>query len=134
MRIRHALILVLLVACGGGSPTAPRPITDNLDGRWAGDNACLDLQHAATSTLRVGCGHGTIPPLNFRSDGTFDVDGTYRIEIGPVSIDPPPPAHYSGVLKNSVLTLTVTPSVSSLPQATYRLSFNPNANCGPACV
>ena len=132
MRLRHAVVLILLVACNGSS-TAPHADAV-IDGRWAGDNACLDLRHTSTSTLRVGCGHGEFPALNIRSDGTFDVDGTYRIEIGPVSQDPAPPAHYSGTLKDSRLTVTVTPSVSTLPAATYRLTYNPNATCGPACL
>ncbi len=133
MRIRHALVLLVLAACSGGSssPTAPVTMTD---GRWAGDNACLDLHQSATSNFVVGCGHGKIPPFTLRSDGTFDVEGTYRIELGPASPDPAPPAHYSGAVHSGRITLTVTPSVSSLPQATYHLEYNPNANCGPPCV
>lgn len=133
MRFRPSVILILLVACSGGSPTEPRqPVLT--DGRWAGDNACLDVHQTATTNLVVGCGHGQIPPIALRNDGTFDVDGTYRIEVGPVSPDPAPPAHYSGALANSTLTLTVTPSVVSLPRATYHLKLNPGAVCGPLCV
>lgn len=131
MRFRVVIGLLLFAACNGG-PTSPREAAR--DGRWAGDNACLDLRQASTSTLRVGCGHGEFHAIAIRADGTFDVDGTYRIEVGPVSPDPAPPAHYSGTLRNSTLTLTVTPSVSTIPPATYRLQFNPNASCGPACL
>jgi hypothetical protein len=37
--------------------------------------------------LAVGCGHGQFPRPTVRADGTFDVDGKYRIEVGPISID-----------------------------------------------
>jgi hypothetical protein len=69
------------------------------------------------------------------SDGTFEVDGTYRIEAGPVSIDPAPPAAFSGVLRGQTLTLGVTPRDPSLRPATYVLQVtNASAKCTVPCV
>ena len=128
MRLTSIVLCFSLLACNG-SPTEPRAgaITD---GRWTGDGACLMVQ--TTSTLIVGCGHGEFPTPTLRSDGTFDVDGTYRIEAGPVSTDPPPPAHYSGSLTNTTLTLRVAPMSGAV--ATYHLRMDANGTCGPRCL
>jgi len=136
MRLGAIALALSMVACHV-SPTEPRP-TALADGRWSGDGACLLVRNANvyphTSTLTVGCGHGEFPTPDIRSDGTFDVDGTYRIEAGPVSIDPPPPAHFSGSLTNTTLTLTVRPSIATIAPATYKLQMNPGAQCSPPCV
>jgi len=121
MRRQRALVLAL-VAGGGligchGTPAGPKdsPLTP---GRWTMDSgACLSVTET-TCNLVVGCGHGQFPPPIVRADGTFDVDGTYRIEAGPVSINPAPPAHFSGSVTASRLILTVIPS-ASLPPASY---------------
>src|SRR6266550_9216033 len=96
-------------------------------GRWTGDGACLSVTDM-TCNLAVGCGHGVFPRPTIRSDGTFDVDGTYRIEAGPVSIQIAPPAHFSGVLSNSRLILNVMPS-GSLQPATYSMTLTTTGTC-----
>lgn len=112
MRLATIAICVLAIACNG-SPTEPR-VTSIAEGIWSGDGACLGVvQNKAT--LIVGCGHGEFSIPLLRSDGTFDADGTYRIEVGPVSSDPPPPAHYSGSLTNATLTLRVAPMSGDVP-------------------
>jgi hypothetical protein len=68
-----------------------------------------------------------------RADGTFDADGTYRIEVGPISIQPAPAAHFSGVVTGSGLTLTVTPS-GSLPPASYSMTPTTDGTCPIPCV
>jgi hypothetical protein len=60
-------------------------------GRWTGDGACLSVTDTGCN-LAVGCGHGQFPRPIIRAGGTFNVDGTYRIEVGPISIEPAPPA------------------------------------------
>ena len=128
MRLVRVAICFLLLACNG-SPTEPS--VSIADGIWTGDGACLGVVQSK-ATLIVGCGHGefTIPVV--RSDRTFDVDGTYRIEAGPVSSDPPPPAHYSGSVTSSTMTLRVAPL--SGPVATYHLQRGAPATCGPRCL
>jgi hypothetical protein len=129
------VFVVAFVACGAllacrSTPTSPSdgPLST---GRWSGDGACLSVADIACS-LAVGCGHGQFPRPTIRSDGTFDVDGTYRIEVGPISIEPAPPAHFSGVLKGSRLTLNVTRSGS--PPASYAMTPASAGTCPIPCV
>jgi hypothetical protein len=68
-----------------------------------------------------------------RADGTFDIDGTYRIEVGPISIEPAPLAHFSGVVRGSQLTLHVVPS-GSLPAASYSITPTTAGTCPIPCV
>jgi hypothetical protein len=83
--------------------------------------------------LAVGCGHGHFSRPTVRADGTFDVDGTYRIEAGPISIDPAPPAHFWGSLTGSRLILNVMPS-GSLPPASYAMTPTTGGTCPiPMC-
>jgi len=85
--------------------------------------------------LVVGCGHGEFAPPVVRADGTFDADGTYRIEVGPISINPAPPAHFSGILRGQSLTLTVTPGDPALRPATYGFQLtNGSGKCAVPCV
>src|SRR6266851_6035991 len=107
-RRRARVLVVALVAFGGllgchDNPSGPGagPLAT---GRWTGDGACLTVTDTGCN-LAVGCGHGQFARPTLRADGTFDVDGTYRIEVGPVSITPAPPAHFSGSLVGSLLTL-----------------------------
>jgi hypothetical protein len=134
MRRRACLFAVALIVCGGllgcRNPAAPHeePLAN---GRWTGDGACLSV--ADTCNLAVGCGHGQFPRPTVRADGTFDVDGTYRIEVGPISIEPAPPAHFSGVVIGSRLILTVMPS-GSLPRASYSVTPTTAGTCPIPCV
>src|SRR5205814_2082480 len=93
--LRRLLFLAAccLTACHV-TPTEPRAATTLAAGRWAGSGACLTVTDTVCE-LAAGCGHGQFPKPAIRSDGTFDVDGTFRIEVGPISINPPPPAHFS---------------------------------------
>jgi hypothetical protein len=129
------LFMVALVACGGvlacaGNPAGPNE-TPLATGRWTGDGACLSVADTGCN-LAVGCGHGEFRRPTIRADGTFDVDGTYRIEVGPISIEPAPPAHFSGVLTGSRLTLNVMRSGS--PPASYVLAPATAGTCPIPCV
>jgi cold shock CspA family protein len=84
--------------------------------------------------LAVGCGHGQFPRPIIRADGTFDVDGTYRIEVGPVSTEPAPPAHFSGSITDSRLILTVIPTAGSLQPASYSMTPTGAGTCPVPCV
>jgi hypothetical protein len=85
--------------------------------------------------LVVGCGHGQFSPPVVRADGTFEIGGTYRIEAGPISITPAPPATFSGILMRQTLTLSVTPSDPSLRPASYVLQLtNASGKCAVPCV
>ena len=129
-RVAIGVFVVALVACTSNlaGPT-PGPLAT---GRWTGDGACLAVTDTSCN-LAVGCGHGQFPRPTIRADGSFDVDGTYRIEAGPVSIQPAPPAHFSGTLIGARLTLNVMPS-GSLPPATYSMTLTTTGTCPVPCV
>ena len=121
-----------MAACDGG-PTDPRggplPV-----GRWTGDGACLSVADTECN-LAVGCGHGQFPRPTIRADGTFDADGTYRIEAGPISIDPAPPAHFSGSVSDaSTITLRVGPTSANARPASYVLRATAAGGCPIPCV
>jgi hypothetical protein len=137
MRRRTAgLVAVAFLACAGlltcsRSPAGPTegPLAT---GRWTGDGACLSVTDTECN-LAVGCGHGRFPRPIIGADGTFTVDGTYRIEAGPISIEPAPPARFSGVVTGSHLTLRVMPS-GSLPPASYSMTPTLGGTCPIPCV
>jgi hypothetical protein len=130
------LFVVAFAACGGLLACNHTPVgpTDGTlaTGRWTGDGACLSVADTGCN-VAVGCGHGQFPRPIIRSDGTFDIDGTYRIEAGPISIEPAPPAHFSGVVIGSRLTLNVVPS-RSLPAASYSMMPAIAGTCPVPCV
>src|SRR5580765_7255674 len=125
------ICLLMGVGCAE-TPTQPREASILSAGAWTGDG-CLDVT-AGQCELVVGCGHGVFSPPTIRADRTFDVEGTYRVEAGPISVNPAPPATFSGVLNGQTLTLTVTPHDGSRP-ATYVLRFSSTSGrCVTACV
>ena len=119
-----------ILACSR-SPAAPAEAA-LATGQWSGQNVCLSVSDRGCN-LVVGCGHGQFLRPVVRADGTFDVDGTYRIEVGPVSTDPPPPAHFSGLVRGSSLTLHVTPT-GSLPPASYSMTLGMPGMCLVLCL
>jgi hypothetical protein len=122
--------LMALLACGGG-PTRPGE-TPLANGRWSGNGACLSVTDTGCD-LTVGCGHGRFAQPTVRADGRFDVDGTYRIEVGPALVDPAPPAHFSAVVTRSTVVLSVTPSNGS-PPASYSMTPATPGACSVPCV
>jgi hypothetical protein len=131
-----ALVLALfesgLVFSCGGNPAGPNgaPLAT---GQWAGDGACLLVTDSGCN-LVVGCGHGQFPRPALRADGTFDIEGTYRIEVGPISIEPAPPAHFSGSVVGSRLMLHVVPTGASLPPASYSMTPTEAGSCQILCL
>jgi hypothetical protein len=130
------LVCLFVCACGVETPTQPAVAT-LLAGTWTGQG-CLSVASDGCD-LVVGCGHGRFPIPVVRADGTFDVEGTYRVEAGPVSIDPAPPATFSGVVKGQTLTLTVTSHDASGRPTTSALQFvlqfsSASGRCVTACV
>ena len=126
------LVAVLAGACGGASarpggiPLSP--------GRWTDGAVCLAVA-ADESELIAGCGHGRFATPLVRNDGTFAVEGTYRIEAGPVGIEPAPPAAFSGRVKGHTLTLAVTPSDPSISPGSWVLQWTSAAGaCAVRCL
>jgi hypothetical protein len=126
-------LFCLLGAACTGTPTQPRD-TALPTGRWTGDGACLSVAVDGCD-LVVGCAHGQFAQPDVHGDGTFEVNGTYRIEAGPISINPAPPATFSGVVKGQTLTLSVMPGDPSLRPASYVLQLtNGRGKCAVPCL
>jgi hypothetical protein len=101
------------------APVAPSfPATLN-GGRWAGVAACMDVTPAEV-TVRQGCALGKFPTPALDADGRFETDGTFTVFIGPSLPDPKlTSAHFSGIVRGDVLTLTITtPKSTSTTQVT----------------
>ncbi len=132
MRAMKALVAVAIAAACDGNAAAPGsgPLAI---GRWTGDGACLTVADNGCN-LAAGCGHGQFPRPILRADGTFDADGTYRIEVGPISVDPAPPAHFLGSVVGSRLMLTVMPAGGSLKPASFTMTATAAGNCPTPCV
>jgi hypothetical protein len=138
MRPRPALVLVAALVAGGGLLACSRGSTSPsagplATGRWTGDGACLSVSETECN-LAVGCGHGQFPRPIILADGTFDVDGTYRIEVGPISIEPAPPAHFSGSMAGARLIVTVVPTAGSHQPASYSMTPTSAGTCPIPCV
>lgn len=135
-RASIAVLLFTLLGCNG-SPSEPRAL-GIAGGRWSDGSACLNVagenEFPKICRLTAGCGQGQFIKPDVRSDGTFDADGTYGIVAGPTRQDPLPPAHFKGSLTNTTLTLTVVPSSSSIPPATYTLHMAGGETCPNRCV
>jgi hypothetical protein len=130
--VRNGLFCLLVAACGG-TPTQPGDTTLP-PGRWTGDGACLSVAVDGCD-LVVGCGHGQFAQPDVHADGTFAVNGTYRVEAGPISMNPAPPATFLGVLTGQTLTLSVTPSDPLLRPASYVLRLTSGTGkCAVPCV
>jgi hypothetical protein len=134
---RTRVIGVGLVCLVAGScaetPTQPRDMTLPA-GRWTGEGVCLSVSTDGCD-LVAGCGHGQFPLPILPAEGRFEIQGTYRIEAGPISINPPPPAMFSGVLRGRTLTLGVTPSDPALRPASYVLQLtNASGRCTVPCL
>ena len=131
MRFVLALSIVAATWACTSSPTAVHtgPLAT---GRWSNTaGQCLLVSDSGCNFV-AGCGHVQLPLPQVAADGTFEVDGTYRIEVGPVSIDPAPPAHFSGSVSGSNLILTVKPA--TLPTASYSLILSGAGTCSVPCV
>lgn len=131
------VVVAALVACTGllacnRGPASPGDAA-LASGRWTGDGACLSVTDAGCN-LAVGCGHGQFARPIIRGDGTFDAYGTYRIEVGPIAIEPAPPAHFSGSITGSRLKLTVVPTAGSLLPASYSMTLTVAGGCPIPCV
>jgi hypothetical protein len=132
MKYRAALLIGVVAWGCTSSPTAPQsgPLAV---GRWSSAvGQCLTVTDSSCNFV-AGCGHGVFPRPTVARDGTFEVDGTYRVEVGPISIQPAPPAHFSGSLSGGQLLLTVTPTAPLMP-ASYSMTLSGTGTCSVPCL
>src|SRR5262245_52112354 len=135
-RISRLLILLFLFACvvkcQHDESTNPTGVL-LANGHWVGDGACLSVDDSGSNFV-AGCGHGQFPKPLIRNDGTFDVDGTFRIEVGPISNNPPPPAHFSGSVNGSTLMLRVVPKSTPPPKTYVLTATTADGVCSVPCL
>lgn len=97
------LVTPRIGVAGTASTDAPLLAT----GHWGG-NGCLDVSEQDVY-LGATCAFGTFMRPRLDPDGHFEVDGVWQTAIGP---SPPPgvggdPAHFSGIVQGTKLTLVV---------------------------
>jgi hypothetical protein len=112
------LALALCLALGCASPTAPDAI-----GQWGGTHANLTLTEIG-GTVEFDCGSGVIDPgWILSASGRFAATGVFFHGGGPEPIEgrPPVPAHYSGIFRDSRLTLTITLTGEEVPLGPFEL-------------
>ena len=99
-------------------------------GHWGG-NVCVDV----TSTIvrvSAGCGFGSFPTPTVGADGRFEADGTFGISIGPLPPNPiTPPAHFSGLVQGTSMTLTVRGA--SQTYGPWSVQLGDPTPCAPPC-
>lgn len=131
-RVVVAAVILPMIACER-TPTGPQPELLS-PGRWSDGGACLSVSDQGCD-LVVGCGHGQFPRPNVGRDGSFAIAGTYRIEAGPIGINPAPPAQFFGAVAGDTLTITVIPTAASLNPASYKLQrTNVIGRCVVPCL
>jgi len=131
MRAFVACVIGLTLTACSGTPTGARDTS--LAGRWTGDGACLAVTDEGCN-LVAGCGHGQFSRPIVRADGSFDAEGTYRIEVGPISVNPAPPAHFSGMLVGSTLRLNLVPTAPGLSAMSFTMKPAAPALCTVPCL
>jgi len=95
-------------------------------GKWGGQNVELDVTEDG-ARLRFSCASGNIgQPLTLDAEGRFSAKGTFVAGVmGPSREDDPPksrPAVYSGVVRDNVMTLTVTVTDAKEEGGTFELT------------
>jgi len=133
MKLALALLLGVAACACTSSPMASQagPLAT---GHWSSNTGqCLSVTESSCN-FTAGCGHGQFPRPQVTANGTFQVDGTYRIEVGPISVQPAPRAQFYGSVTGSKLVLTVTPTDKSVSVTSYTLILNGTGTCSVVCV
>jgi len=104
-------------------------------GHWGNDQGtCVEVSDPLV-IITSGCALGRfVPPATISSDGRFEADGFWLIEAGPASANDRggAPAHFSGVVQGTTLTLTVRYNGATFDIA---VQLGSTARCiGNACV
>jgi hypothetical protein len=99
--------IVVIVACGSTAGVPPADAKLAL-GQWGGDSGAMIVSDTAMH-LHINCTYGDVSGrIALRSDGTFDVAGSYLLRAFPIAVGPPMPARFTGRVNGSSATVTVT--------------------------
>jgi len=134
-----ALALLLGSTACAGSPSEAALADHLVVGTWGANGAGVIV----TDTLvhvHIGCTNGNFPRPSSLDDGRFNVAGTYMLRAYPVAAGPELPARMSGVVRGSLLTLsvavddTVSKQLAALGPVTVVLGREPVLGPCPICV
>lgn len=78
-------------------------------GRWAHNGYCMTVSPLGDASVSVALqcgGGGSFSPPSIDGDGHFEVDGTFTYGSG-ACCPSPEPAHYSGLVTNGTVVLTI---------------------------
>jgi hypothetical protein len=76
-----------------------------------------------------GCAFGTFSPSFIDADGHFEADGS--LSHGGACCPPPETAHFSGLLTNGTLALTIRTATQTL--GPFTLTYGSTEPCSPLC-
>lgn len=124
--------LLLLVVFQSGSCRSVKMATMSQEkrlvanGKWGGQNAQLDVTDDGAQ-IRFSCARGSIErPLALDAEGRFSAKGTFVAgAMGPTREDNPPKSQaavYSGVVRDKLMTLSVTVTDAKEEGGTFELT------------
>ncbi len=98
----------LLSACTSEAVDGPPADGMLALGTWGGDCAGV-IANDSTTHVHLGCTYGDIPGrVVLDADGHFTRTGSYLLRAYPIAIGPTMPAEFTGRVRGSTLTITVT--------------------------
>jgi hypothetical protein len=97
-----AMLLVLADTC----PPGTGPSGDLPKGTWGGENAVVMVSDTAIH-VHIRCTYGNAPRPGL-SNGRFEESGQHNVDAHPVDAGIYHPARFTGLVRGSRMTLTVT--------------------------
>lgn len=104
-------------------------------GRWAHAGYCATVDQSNDVTVMTGCGFGMFQMTDVvAADGHFEADGHFAISVGPVQQPPvpQPPAHFSGIVRNGTLAMTIRTATQTI--GPFTLIYGSTEPCAPPCL
>jgi len=99
-------------------------------GHWGANGVCVEVSNTGVSATN-GCAFGNFPTPAVGADGHFEADGTLTFG-GPAPLPgPSPPAHFSGVVQGTSMTLTIRSGSTTI--GPWTVQFGNLTPCGPFC-
>ena len=131
--MRIMAVTMTLVALRG-CDLALEPRKTPVVGTWGGENAGL-IATDSTAHVHIGCTLGdTKSAIVPGPDGAFSVTGLYNITAYPVYRGPDHPARFVGRVDDSVMTLTVSLTDTSVTLGPVQLVLGKEPRMGPCPI
>ncbi len=112
----------------GIAPESPSTVLTG--GHWAHAGNCANISSPGNVQVTYGgCSFGTVSIQNIDADGHFEADGS--LSHGGVCCFPPESAHFSGLVANGTLTMTIRTATQTL--GPFTLIYGSTEPCAPLC-